>query len=223
MKQVCSSRIIHMRFDRPRAVSCKTWDLAPPPFKMLSSKTWSIQNIMVLSHAIICGFKDRAGPIGPPRSERPENMPHNVEKLSNLDHYHYQEYTLWLRNITLHRTWYKAYFIAKLFVRKNNREVSLHVKRKRVRVTSHSGAQFRYTSRLCTLLGFASRRNVSADKQGHGHQQMPRQQPIKLVRKHNKNERTLTHWGRVTHICVDNVTIIGLHNGLSPGRRQAII
>ena len=140
-----------------------------------------------------------------------------------VDHCHYQEYTLWLWNITLQRTWYKAYFIAKLFVRKNNREVSLHVKRKRVRVTSHSGAQFRYMSRLCTLLGFASRRNVSADKQGHGHQQMPRQQPIKLVRKHNKNERTLTHWGRVTHICVDNVTVIGLHNGLSPGRRQAII
>ena len=34
---------------------------------------------------------------------------------------------------------------------------------------------------------------------------------------------TLTHWGRVTHICVDNLTGIGLDNGLSPGRRQAII
>ena len=33
----------------------------------------------------------------------------------------------------------------------------------------------------------------------------------------------LTHWGRVTHICVDNLTIIGSDNGLSPGRRQAII
>ena len=33
----------------------------------------------------------------------------------------------------------------------------------------------------------------------------------------------LTHWGRVTHICVGNLTIIGLDNGLSPGRRQAII
>ena len=33
----------------------------------------------------------------------------------------------------------------------------------------------------------------------------------------------LTHWGRVTHICVDNLTIIGPDNGLSPGRRQAII
>ena len=32
----------------------------------------------------------------------------------------------------------------------------------------------------------------------------------------------LTHWGRVTHICVGNLTIIGLDNGLSPGRRQAI-
>ena len=33
----------------------------------------------------------------------------------------------------------------------------------------------------------------------------------------------LTHWGRVTHICVDKLTIIGSDNGLSPGRRQPII
>ena len=33
----------------------------------------------------------------------------------------------------------------------------------------------------------------------------------------------LTHWGRVTHICVSKFTIIGSYNGLSPGRRQAII
>ena len=33
----------------------------------------------------------------------------------------------------------------------------------------------------------------------------------------------LTHWGRVTHICVGNLIIIGQDNGLSPGRRQAII
>ena len=33
----------------------------------------------------------------------------------------------------------------------------------------------------------------------------------------------LTHWGRVTHICVGKLTIIGSDNGLSPGRCQAII
>ena len=33
----------------------------------------------------------------------------------------------------------------------------------------------------------------------------------------------LTHWGRVTHICVGKLTIIGSDNGLSPGRRQVII
>ena len=33
----------------------------------------------------------------------------------------------------------------------------------------------------------------------------------------------LTHWGRVTHTCVNKQTIIALDNGLSPGRRQAII
>ena len=32
----------------------------------------------------------------------------------------------------------------------------------------------------------------------------------------------LTHWGRVTHICVGKLTIIGSDNGLSPERRQAI-
>ena len=38
------------------------------------------------------------------------------------------------------------------------------------------------------------------------------------------NELTpLAHWGRVTHICVGKQTIIGSDNGLSPGRRQAII
>ena len=33
----------------------------------------------------------------------------------------------------------------------------------------------------------------------------------------------LTHWGRVTHICVSNLIHIGSDNGLSPGRPQAII
>ena len=35
----------------------------------------------------------------------------------------------------------------------------------------------------------------------------------------------LTHWGRVMHIsiCVSKLTTIGSDNGLSPGRRQAII
>ena len=35
--------------------------------------------------------------------------------------------------------------------------------------------------------------------------------------------KCLTHWGRVTHICVSKLNIIGSDNGLSPGRRQAII
>ena len=34
---------------------------------------------------------------------------------------------------------------------------------------------------------------------------------------------SLTHWGWVTHICFSKQTIIGSDNGLSPGRRQAII
>ena len=34
---------------------------------------------------------------------------------------------------------------------------------------------------------------------------------------------SLTHWGRVTHICVSKLAIIASDNGLSPGRHQAII
>ena len=40
--------------------------------------------------------------------------------------------------------------------------------------------------------------------------------------KHSDNF-VLTHWGRVTYICVSKLNIIGSDNGLSPGRRQAII
>ena len=35
--------------------------------------------------------------------------------------------------------------------------------------------------------------------------------------------KALTHWGRVTHICVSKLSIIGSDNGLSPDRSQAII
>ena len=34
---------------------------------------------------------------------------------------------------------------------------------------------------------------------------------------------SLTHWGRVTHICVSKLTITGSDNGLSPGWCQVII
>ena len=40
---------------------------------------------------------------------------------------------------------------------------------------------------------------------------------------HLSGANELTHWGRVTHICISNLTIIGSDNGLSPDRRQAII
>ena len=44
--------------------------------------------------------------------------------------------------------------------------------------------------------------------------------PVKIC---DTSMSSLTHRGRVTHTCVGNVTIIGPDNGLSPGRRQAII
>ena len=39
----------------------------------------------------------------------------------------------------------------------------------------------------------------------------------------NRCSTLITHWGRVTHVCVSKLTMIGSDNGLSPGRRQAII
>ena len=39
-----------------------------------------------------------------------------------------------------------------------------------------------------------------------------------------QGKMSLTHWGRVTHICVSKNSTVGSDNdGLSPGRRQAII
>ena len=50
--------------------------------------------------------------------------------------------------------------------------------------------------------------------------------PSKFDGEMNNNDlsyQPLTHWGRVTYICVIKSTIIGSDNGLSPGRRQANI
>ena len=44
-----------------------------------------------------------------------------------------------------------------------------------------------------------------------------------LIRNMCSKITLLTHWDRVTHICVGKLTIIGSDNGMSPGRRQAII
>ena len=45
----------------------------------------------------------------------------------------------------------------------------------------------------------------------------------KSFSKSYQRKNILTHRGRVTHICVSKLTIIGSDNGLSPNRRQAII
>ena len=52
---------------------------------------------------------------------------------------------------------------------------------------------------------------------------MPYQMNLKGMSSLRFEASNLTHWGRMTHICVNELTIIGLDNGLSPGRRQAII
>ena len=44
-----------------------------------------------------------------------------------------------------------------------------------------------------------------------------------LLIKERMKSVNLTHWGRVTHICVSKLTIIASDNGLSPDWHQAII
>ena len=38
-----------------------------------------------------------------------------------------------------------------------------------------------------------------------------------------RDQHILTHWCRVTHICISKIITVGSDNGLSPGRCQAII
>ena len=47
--------------------------------------------------------------------------------------------------------------------------------------------------------------------------------PVGHYRDYYLDAISLTHWGRVTHICVGKLITIGSDNGLSPDRRQAII
>ena len=56
----------------------------------------------------------------------------------------------------------------------------------------------------------------------HEQFQRPEKEPISTIVAWQMRS-VLTHWGRVTHICVSDLTTIGSDNGLSPGRRQAII
>ena len=46
---------------------------------------------------------------------------------------------------------------------------------------------------------------------------------MNLIHKTCLEMTLLTHWGRVTHICVNKLSNIGSDNGLSPDRRQAVI
>ena len=46
---------------------------------------------------------------------------------------------------------------------------------------------------------------------------------VPSLNKHSNGIISLIHWGRETHICVDEYANIGSDNGLSPNRRQTII
>ena len=59
--------------------------------------------------------------------------------------------------------------------------------------------------------------HIHSSENGISHSRMPCRCMLSAL-----YQAPLTHWGRVTHICVGNLTIIGSGNGLSPDRRQAI-
>ena len=71
------------------------------------------------------------------------------------------------------------------------------------------------TTQHMTLISMTTACGKSAEVQGDGSYSFGVTQIVWLYE--------LSHWGRVTHICVGKLSIIGSDNGMSPGRRQAII
>ena len=79
---------------------------------------------------------------------------------------------------------------------------------------------------LSSLFGLTSKKTPEADitiGDRRIHLTTSSAHSISISRRHHAMITILTHWGRVTHICVGNLTIIGSDNCLSPGLRQAII
>ena len=71
---------------------------------------------------------------------------------------------------------------------------------------------------FCQFLSWDLFYNVSRENFRNKEQIHPETENNNSIR-----QMILIHWGRVTHICVIELTIIGSDNGLSPGRPQAII
>ena len=91
----------------------------------------------------------------------------------------------------------------------------LHVIRPSLCGTSNTC--FDHRQRNCTLYGYGGNAVWHQVVNNHysGWCPVQKHSPYRLL--------NVTHWGRVTHICVSKLTIIGSDNGLSPGRRQAMI
>ena len=85
---------------------------------------------------------------------------------------------------------------------------------------------------ICIILKCLSKSKVNLYKRDMWHLGLPRISNGFVISLHccveghlwsSWPDSVLTHWGRVTHICVGKLTIIGSDNGLSPERRQPII
>ena len=63
---------------------------------------------------------------------------------------------------------------------------------------------------------------LRAYKMGYNISKKKKKVPLKVYRA-SVAPNELTHWGWVTHICVNNIASIDSDNGVSPSRRQAII
>ena len=80
-----------------------------------------------------------------------------------------------------------------------------------------------YHMKKSLLLAWRSQswtKNVASSRMASCGSGLPAEWPF---RSRNAIGQHLTHWGRVTHICVGILNIIGSDNGLSPERCQAII
>ena len=79
------------------------------------------------------------------------------------------------------------------------------------------GFSFPYDNYMLLLLGCVTNRLL------HDTSHLNRFNPSSVYyAMRSGDSHVLTDWGRVTHMCVSKVCIIGSDNGLSPGRRQAI-
>ena len=91
---------------------------------------------------------------------------------------------------------------------------------KTIMIAALSPADINYDETLSTLR-YADRAKKIKNKAVVN--ENPMEKLIRELKVSVVDDIILTHWGRVTHICISKLTSMGSDNGLSAGRHQAII